>query len=216
VIHPGLDEFFRQPAPDELIRSVRAKYRLDAPYFLYVGSTRPNKQLPVLIDAFGRLQREDGRLALAVTPDRFFESARRRIESLALSNRVRICIAPSDPEIRALYRGCLATVMATTDEGFGYPVIEAMGQDAPVIIARHGSLPELADGAALEVEPRDADELCAAMATLAVDPSRRLDLIHRGRKRIARFDWSAAARQHFELYKEAHGEARKSSPERPA
>jgi glycosyltransferase involved in cell wall biosynthesis len=65
------------------------------------------------------------------------------------------------------------------------------------------SLPEAAGDAAVYVDPRDPDDIAAAMARLLDDPELRADLSARGRARAATFTWERALAPVLRAYREA-------------
>jgi glycosyltransferase involved in cell wall biosynthesis len=96
-----------------------------------------------------------------------------------------------------------ATVFAfpSAYEGFGFPVLEAMKCDTPVVVSDRSALPEVA-GDAAAVVPCDRDALAAAISRLLLDPAARADLVTRGRARAAEFTWERTARETAAVYDE--------------
>ncbi len=88
----------------------------------------------------------------------------------------------------------------SADEGFGFPVLEAMSVGVPVVAAAAGALPEVAGDAAVLVPPGDATALAAGIRAALADPA---PLAERGRIRAAAFTWAATARGFAALYAEA-------------
>lgn len=205
VIHLGLEpEFFDPPAAGDL-EKVTPEKGFPQRFILYVGSTRPNKQIPTLIRAFAQLQKSrpdlaDVGLVLALTIDRFFAESEKLINDLHLREKIKVVPEAGDEILRALYARASIVSMATTDEGFGFPVLEAMAQGAPVVIADHGSLPEVAGGAALSVAPVNPSALAEAFARLLRDGDLRARLSREGLKRCSEFSWRRTAEATLKIY----------------
>jgi glycosyltransferase involved in cell wall biosynthesis len=108
--------------------------------------------------------------------------------------------------LRDLYRRAIAFVYPSRYEGFGIPPLEAMACGAPVIATRTGAIPDFAGGAALIVEPGDADALRDALVRMLRDPALRRDLRARGPVQARRFGWEPGARTMMELLREAAAE----------
>ena len=98
-----------------------------------------------------------------------------------------------DEDKAALLSGALAFVFPSLYEGFGLPVLEAQGCGCPVITSTTSSLPEVAGGAALLVDPSDADGIAAAMRCIVADSALRETLIEDGFANVRRFSWTACA-----------------------
>jgi glycosyltransferase involved in cell wall biosynthesis len=98
-----------------------------------------------------------------------------------------------------LYRGAACLVQASTYEGFGLPVVEAMASGTPVVAVRDPALEEVAGEAAVIVE---TDELAAGIRTALADRDR---LVAAGLERAKAFSWRAAAERTLALYEEILG-----------
>jgi glycosyltransferase involved in cell wall biosynthesis len=85
-------------------------------------------------------------------------------------------------------------------EGFGIPVVEAMACGTPVITSTVTSLPEIAGGAALLVDPLSIEAIAEAMGRLEASPALRDDLIAKGLTRARAFDWDTCARRTLAAY----------------
>jgi glycosyltransferase involved in cell wall biosynthesis len=116
-----------------------------------------------------------------------------QVRDMSLEGRVIFPGYLPDEDKAALLSGALAFVFPSLYEGFGLPVLEAQACGCPVITSTTSSLPEVAGGAALLVDPLDVGAIAAAMARVAVDPARRESLIERGFANVRRFSWAACA-----------------------
>ncbi|MBM4130159.1 glycosyltransferase family 4 protein [bacterium] len=167
------------------------------PFFLFVGRLEPRKNLPRLLEAYERLVvRTDGQapdLCLAGPEGWGLGPVRERLARPSLAGRVRVTgwCAPAD--LRALYAAALALVFPSLDEGFGLPVLEAMGCGLPVLTADRGATAEVAGDAALLVDPQDTQALADAMFRLARDAALRTALAAGGRRRAATWTWERTA-----------------------
>jgi glycosyltransferase involved in cell wall biosynthesis len=107
----------------------------------------------------------------------------------ALGTRVVIRGAVDDAELERWYRHADVFLFPSRTEGFGFPPLEAMLRDVPVIAASAGSLPEVLGDAALFHDPDDAETLRAHIESLIRDEALRRDQVQRGRDRAARYRW---------------------------
>jgi glycosyltransferase involved in cell wall biosynthesis len=163
------------------------------PYFLFVGTLEPRKNLETLIDAWRETRRHHAvDLVLA---------GRRRADAPVIREEpgLRLAGEVPDRDLPALYSGALAFVYPSLYEGFGLPVLEAMQCGAPVIASR--AVEEAAGEAALYADT--AGELTAAMTGLASRPDLAASLRARSLARAREFSWERTACQTREVYEEA-------------
>ena len=184
------------PAADALQRlGVRT------PYVLSAGSFARHKNMPRLIDAFGRLatRRPDVSLVLigsASRPDSIAHMARLREQTRAtgLAERIRFTGFVSETDLAGLYGGASVFVLPSLFEGFGLPVLEAQHFGCPVVCSSAASLPEVAGDGARLVDPRDSAALASAIEQVIADDAERKRLVDLGRANLTRWTWEAAAR----------------------
>ncbi len=165
------------------------------PYFLFVGGTEKRKNLGVVLDAFRSL---DGLELRVVGPHTAspVHDARREQRGVHWLGYV------SEEELVELYRHATALVFPSRYEGFGLPVLEAMARRTPVIASNSSSLPEVARGAAIMVDPDDVHGLRDAMRRLAADPGLQEELTSRGAEVVSGFSWDETARATVAAYEE--------------
>ncbi len=196
TIHPGIDESFFAAVPRPAPR----------PYFLFVGTIEPRKNVAVLLDAYAALPasvRDEYELVVA-GPEGWQDSgtlARLR----AGSPGVRYLGYVPERDLPGLTAGATAFVYPSLYEGFGFPVAQAMAAGVPPITSNLSSLPEVVGDAGLLVDPRSAAELCSAMARLALSPSLRAELSAKARARAQRFTWDRCARESVEFFRSLAG-----------
>jgi len=165
------------------------------PYFLFVGGTEKRKNLSTVLDAFASLDGFELRVVGAHEASPVHD-ARREQRGVRWLGRV------DEAELVELYRHATALVFPSRYEGFGLPVLEAMARHTPVITSTSSSLPEVARGAALMVDPDDVDGLRDAVRRLAAEPGLREELIDRGAEVVSGFSWDETARATVAAYEE--------------
>ena len=164
----------------------------------------PRKNIPLLIEAFARLARDQPALQLVVAAAE--AQCRRVFQHLAreagVGGQTLILGAISGDDLGVLFRLAEMFVFPSEREGFGLPPLEAMACGVPVVALRCSSTPEVLGDAALLLEEKNADVLAAAMSRVLVDHDLRATLIDKGLKRAAEFSWERCARQTIEVYRE--------------
>lgn len=166
---------------------------LSAPYFLFVGNVKPNKNLSTLLSAFRRVIRHIPHNLIIVGSVDGLNTLDRGVIKLAeeYPERIRFTGKVSDQALKQYYRGAEAFIFPSLYEGFGLPVLEAMSLDCPVIASGATSLPEVAGDAAIFCDPHRAESFAEAILSIASDKSLRRDLIRRGRERVSSMTYDA-------------------------
>ena len=168
-------------------------YSSEKPYFFYYGNRKPHKNVDRMLSAFaksGLSRNVNFYLSGETTPE-----LEQKLHELGIADSVVCFRGLTDEEIAALLRGALGLVFASNYEGFGLPILEAFGCGCPVITSNVTSMPEVAGGAALLVDPDDVDEIAAAMTRLAEDTQLRRLLVQKGLARVSDFSWERIAAQ---------------------
>lgn len=180
--------------------------RLQDPYFLYVGTIEPRKNLVRLIEAFGRLS-QPARMRLVLAGQRGWkcEEIYARATQPDVSDRIVLLDYVDERELPALYSHALACVYPSLFEGFGFPVVEAMACGTPVLTSNTTSLAEIGSGAALLVDPFDIGAITEGLDALANRPQLREELRTLGLARAASFSWNETGRLTIEAYRTALG-----------
>ncbi|HEY7437883.1 MAG TPA: glycosyltransferase family 1 protein [Acidimicrobiia bacterium] len=173
------------------------------PYALALGTVEPRKNLPILVDAFAAVAAAvpDARLVVA-GPDGWGRDAfQRAVDNSPVKDRI-VRLGYVSEETRAdLLAGASVFAYPSVYEGFGFPPLEAMAAGVPVVASTAGSLPEVLGDAALLVDPRNADELAAAIKQLLCDSETRARYAKAGLQNVMRFSWTDAADRFVDLYR---------------
>lgn len=208
VIHHGVDEQFRRPAPEEI---AQAKRRLDLPeqYILHVGTLQPRKNIGRLVQAFNRIAADlpELRLILAGKPGWLFSGIEQVIQSSPFGRRIEIRGHMPDQDLPAVYAGASALAFPSLYEGFGLPALEAMACGTPTLVSDRGALPEIAGDAAQIVDPLDVGAIAAGLRAV-LSSSGRERRIEAGLRQVAKFTWRMAGKQTLELIERADQELR--------
>jgi glycosyltransferase involved in cell wall biosynthesis len=205
VIYNAIDERFLAPADPARVDQARQRYQLDHPFVLYVGNIKPHKNIERLIDAFGRARPNcPDRLKLIIIGDEIskYPALRQSVHKHKLDKHVRFLGFQPAETLSAFYHLADAFIFPSLYEGFGLPPLEAMACGTPVVTSNVSSLPEIAGGAALLVDPYDVDAIAAGICQAVMDQPVRQDLIARGRERARSFSWEQSVRHIHQIYME--------------
>ena len=206
VVYHGVSPRFQPIEDQNLIAATQAKYGITPPYFLYVGTIQPRKNLARLLEAFASAGGGGWGLGVGMQPSNpqlviagkhgwlTNEIERQSIQLFGPdSPAVRFTGYIADADLPALLSGALAFVFPSLYEGFGMPLLEAMACGTPVLASSTSALPEIAGDAALLIDPEDIAAIADGMARLASNAVLRADLRARGLARVAQFTWKRCA-----------------------
>lgn len=189
------------PQPPESVTALRTRLNLPQRFILYLGSNKPHKNLPRLIEALARMAESTASLVIAGAWLPQHPEARQRATALGVDDRTLWLGPVSGVDQPALYAAATLFVFPSLYEGFGLPPLEALACGTPVICANTSSLPEAVGDAALLVEPMDVDALAAALDRVWSDVGLQQTMRDKGLERARRFSWSASASQTLAVYR---------------
>ena len=172
----------------------------EPPYFLFVGTLEPRKNLGTLIEAWREVRRNfpvDLVLAGRLRGDYPAPTAEPGLRVIGLVK---------EDDLPQLYSNALAVVYPSLYEGFGLPVLEAMQCGAVVIASRDPAILEITGGtAALDADAGDTAAWTKQMMAVAEHPGKFEALRRKALDRASEFSWQATAERTHEVYEEAHG-----------
>jgi glycosyltransferase involved in cell wall biosynthesis len=185
------------------VRKVMRKFHIESPYFLYVGTLQPRKNLEKLIDAFALVLQEHKasmhrdelpQLVLAGKPGWLTESIHHHIQDSSAKKHIILTGYVNHTEKQALLQDAVAVVQVGLYEGFGIPVLEALKNGKPVVVSDTSSLPEAAGEAGLYVQPDSVDSIAGGLRrALSLTPKEISRIEKLSREHAARFDWQKSA-----------------------
>lgn len=179
---------------------------------LFVGALQIRKNVTRLVEAFERLARnsrnaapveDPWRLVLAGAPSGYRAGEIiDRIEKSTCRDRIELPGYVSQSDLERLYSRASIFALPSLDEGFGIPVLEAMAHGVPVITSNRSALVEVAEPAALLVDPYAVEELECALKRLMNDHTLRATLSDLGRARAKHYTWDRAVEATYSIYRE--------------
>ncbi len=144
--------------------------QISAPYFLHVGTLAKHKNLPLLIEAFAKLDKHLKLVLVGGAPSSVHNSdvpnIKAAIQKHNLQNQVVLTGYLSNTEVANWYANALGYVFPSYNEGFGLPILEAMRYKLPILAANNSCLPEIAQAGALYFDPSNTDQLASQMQAI--------------------------------------------------
>jgi glycosyltransferase involved in cell wall biosynthesis len=182
-----------------------ARSGITEPFVLSVAASYPHKNLVRLLEAMPFETRSRSRVTLVVVGLK----GRAHEEVTAFSKRhpqlVKVLGWVDDALLASLYRRAAALAFPSLYEGFGLPILEAMGLGTPVVTSAIGAMAEIADNAAELVDPYDVQSIRRGVQRVLTDRDYAQALRRRGLARAAEFTWERTARETQGIYAAALG-----------
>jgi glycosyltransferase involved in cell wall biosynthesis len=167
-------------------------------YVFYAGNHRPYKNLERLVRAFARSSLPGRGIRLVLTGNQNPELSA-IANALGVGNYICFSGWVANSRLPGLYRGALALVYVSLNEGFGIPLLEAMASDVPIVTSNTSAMAEIASDAAILIDPFSLEEITAALDRITSDEMLRSHLVDRGRERLKQFDWDKSAAEFWSI-----------------
>jgi glycosyltransferase involved in cell wall biosynthesis len=185
---------------------VLSRLKIPSPYVLFVGTLEPRKNLVRLVRAYRRVAANGFPHALVLAgPLGWHHESLMRELALHGPGEIVMTGSLSPDELDALYRAADVFVYVSLYEGFGLPILEAMARGVPTVASTTSSVPEVAGGAAVGVNPRSVREMARAIESVMSDVDLADRLAARGRSQAERFSWDETARLTLDVYESVLG-----------
>jgi len=197
TVYSGVDDVFRR-APDQArLQLIREKYSLPERFVLYAGAIYPPKNFTRLVRAYAQVGPERGiPLVVAGGENRFLSDQElKEPEARGIGDWVRWPGWVDQEDLAGFYSLADALLLPSLFESCGLPVLEAMAAGCPVVTSNCYGTKELAEGAAMLVDPESTESIASGIRAVLDDRSKREELIAAGRERSRDFQWSRCARE---------------------
>jgi len=191
VVYNGPNENFK-PIILKDKKAIQEKYSKDCPYFLFVGTLHPRKNLVNLFKAFDQFKSQGkSNFKLVIVGKKMWwtneiENAFFKLEHKAdviFTGRV------SNEDLYKITASAHALTYVPIFEGFGIPLVEAMSCGVPVITSNVTSMPEVVENAGILVDPFSVDLIAKAMFTMTSNEELRKELIEKSKIQAKKFNW---------------------------
>lgn len=201
----GVDKEFFQTASELDKKRVCAKYDIDKPYFVFVGTLQPRKNIARLLEAMQLLPEHIKKSHNLVIVGRDGWGNDDLVTAIRKAEREGWCKWIGwlpDHELRALLQSAALFVFPSLSEGFGLPVLEAFASKVPVVASNITSIPEVCGDAATLVDPLDPSDIALAMSKIVENNALGEEMIQKGHKRAMDMSWKKCAEDTFSIYKQ--------------
>jgi len=204
VIYNGYNYFlYKKIIDQEKINIVLKKYDIKKPYILYVGRLEKKKNTPYLIEAYA-IARENNKninhkFVLIGDASFGYDEVKYVIQEFNINGEVIMPGWIAEEDMPYIYNGATAFIFPSRYEGFGIPLLQAMGCQLPVAASSIPVFKEIVGEAALFFDPNNIRSISSAIARIITNDKLRKELIVKGNNRIKKFSWEKCARETLDL-----------------
>lgn len=197
VVYNGSHEQYQALAA-ETIQQVRDQYSEGQPYFLYVGSIHPRKNVERLLQAFNQFKKTTKTpLKLLIVGRRMGKGSaiEQLLPKLEHAEDIIFLGYLSTDELPKVVGGAYALTYVSLFEGFGIPLLEALYCNVPSITSNTSSMPEVIGDAGLLADPTSIEDIAQQMQRLWEQPQLRQALVEKGKEQRQLFSWEQTAQK---------------------
>ena len=208
TVYNGVGKHFQQIEDQHSLSSIRQKYTLPPSFVFFLGNTDPKKNVEGVLKALAILENRGELNFKLVMPDidrDYIIKMAGRITNADILKCIHFTGYIPNNDLPAIYTMARVFLYPSLRESFGIPILEAMACGTPVVTSTTSSMPEVADDAALLVNPNDPEEIANAIVRAFSDETLRQQLIQKGKSRAAHFSWRKNAEQTLSIYRDVIG-----------
>lgn len=163
-------------------------------FVFYAGNYRTHKNLNRLFAAYASSTLHSQRIRLVVTGNGN-KSLKSLAQELGMGEHIVFAGRLSNEDLAAYYRTSMGICFPSLYEGFGLPIIEGMASGVPVLTSNATSMPEVAGGCALLIDPMSIESISAGLDRMVTENEERAQLISSGLSHAKHFSWDRSAAQ---------------------
>lgn len=195
VVYNAADDGFK-PIDEQNKLNVQAQITNGVPYFVYLGSLHPRKNIHRLFQAYEQFKQQSGsQTKLVIIGDAYWfnDSMQKSYQTLQFKKDITFTGHLEFSKMQSVLASAQALCYLSYFEGFGIPIVEAMKCGVPVICGDRTSIPEVAGDAALTVNPFEISEIVNAMTMIDDSDELRMSLSAKGLIQSQKFNWDKSA-----------------------
>lgn len=155
-------------------KNVLDKFNLNKlSYFLYLGTLKPNKNIPYMLDGFAKYLKNQNtsigfepKLVIAGKKGWLFDDIFNKVKELKIESHIIFTDYINETEKWILYQNAKTLIMPSLYEGFGIPAIEAQKVGTSIIASNISVLVEILGKSAIYVDPYDSNTLTKALVKI--------------------------------------------------
>ena len=204
VVYEGIDpDVFHPRWRDEQQSHLDEKYKLpQGKFILSLSTLEPRKNISGTIRAFQKLKSEhpDVSAHLVIAGRRGWKWKNIMASYEQMKDQIIFTGYVEEEDLPYLYGKANIFCYPSHYEGFGLPLLEAMGCGTPVIYGRNSAMIEIVGESGIGVPPEDHEKIASAMYRLLTDEDHWEKMSLESRKKANQYTWLKCAYHTIEHY----------------
>jgi glycosyltransferase involved in cell wall biosynthesis len=172
------------------------------PYIMAFSALSAHKNIPRLIEAFGRISSSVSHDLVLVGHMPVKSAVRAQMEAAGGDERIHFTGYLPEPDVASLLQHASLFAFPSLYEGFGLPLLDAQNAGVPVVSSTAAALPEIAGDAALLFDPHSVEDIAAALKRGLLDADLRAKLVEKGYENARGFSWTRTASETLDIYRQ--------------
>ena len=205
TVYNGVGENFQPITDARVLAEVKKKYHLPNRFFFFLGNTDPKKNTAGVIKAYSdfiKQTKADIKLVLVDFDRNHLKKILQAIHDPQLIDHILLPGYIQNKDLPGIYSQSLLYLYPSFRESFGIPILEAMACGAPVISSNCSSMPEVAEKAAVLIDPYNPETLTKALIDLYANQDKKNELIALGFQQTKKFSWKKMAENVQVIYQQ--------------
>jgi len=203
AIYNAYNQNFRMIEDEEALEQVRKKYNLPCDFIFFLGNKAPKKNMKRVLEAYAAYIDQNLtplNLVIAESSESDIMQLLTEINRKDIFEKIILTGYVQHSELPYIYNLATLFLYPSLRESFGIPIIEAMACGTPVITSNTSAMPEVADDAAMLVNPFDVEAITQAIKKVLENKKLYNHLKYSGLNRAMAFSWENTAQKTINLY----------------
>ncbi len=195
-------ETYNLKVKEESVGESLAKFKIKKPYLLYLGRVEKKKNILNMAKAFALAKKNfpELQLVFAGLAGNGYEELLSILDEQNIKSDVILTGYISEKDAAILTANAKIFLFPTLYEGFGIPILQAMACGIPVLISDMDVHREIADGAAITVDPYSSKDIAKKISSVLNDSELRKNFIEKGLVRVQYFSWKKTAEDILNIF----------------
>ncbi len=212
VVYNGVSTNF-QPIENEPTKDLQFLDNFPDGYILFLGNTAFKKNTIGVLRAYKKLLKLYSKavptLVITDVSENYIFKILVEIKATHLINHIYVSDHVAYSYMPTYYRKAKIFLYPSLRESFGLPILESMACGTPVVTSKLTAMPEIANEAAVLVDPYNPVEIADGIIKILENKenlsSKNISL---GTKNAKNFDWKISAEKLVEVYKKMYSQIR--------